>query len=171
MHDSTLRDRTHVAGAPVGATRRPLSHPSGWWRDTAQRLLVERGSSTVTNQLKALATGTAARRTRVKALWVLDGNDSIDVPTILRALADPSRDVRTSAVRIAERWLADANSPVQAALLKLIDDPDWSVREQLAASLGALPAGPEGDRARRLAAEARERSRDDGRGVERHAGS
>ena len=26
-------------------------------------------------------------------------------------------------------------------MLKLIDDPDWSVREQLAASLGTMPAG------------------------------
>ena len=37
---------------------------------------------------------------------------------------------------------ATPNSPIQAAVLKLIDDPDWAVREQLAASLGALPPGP-----------------------------
>ena len=45
-------------------------------------------------------------------------------------------------MRIAERWLGNANTPVQAAVLKLIDDPDWQVREQLAASLGAMPAAP-----------------------------
>ena len=73
---------------------------------------------------------------------MLDGIDAIDVATITRALADSSRDVRTSAVRIAEPWLGTADSPVQDAVLKLTDDPDWQVREQLAASLGTMIAGP-----------------------------
>ena len=102
-------------------------------------VLVERGSTTVTTQLTALATGNALPRAKVKALWVLDGNDSIDVATLTTALADPSRDVRMNAVRIAERWLGDVNHPIHAAVLKLIDDPDWNVRQQLAASLGAMP--------------------------------
>ena len=46
-----------------------------------------------------------------------------------------------SAVRLAERWLGLANHPIQAAVLKRLDDTDWSVRQQLAASLGTLPAG------------------------------
>jgi mono/diheme cytochrome c family protein len=50
--------------------------------------------------------------------------------------------VRTSALRLAERWLGRANHPIQAAVLKRLDDADWAVREQLAASLGALPQGP-----------------------------
>src|SRR6185437_10804625 len=143
VHDSVQRDPTkpELARATPAALVRALSHPNGWWRDTAQRLLVERGARSVVPELKALATGSAPPHVRVKALWVLDGTDSIDVPTITRALADSSRDVRTSAVRIAERWLGDPNSPIQAAVAKLIDDPDWQVREQLAASLGTLPAG------------------------------
>jgi mono/diheme cytochrome c family protein len=50
-----------------------------------------------------------------------------------------------SAVRLSERWLGEANSPLRAAVLKRIPDADWSVREQLAASLGALPPGPRED--------------------------
>jgi mono/diheme cytochrome c family protein/glucose/arabinose dehydrogenase len=144
VHDGMTRDATkpQLSRATPAQLVQTLSHPNGWWRDTAQRLLVERGSRTVVPQLKALATGTAEPRTRVKALWVLDGNDSIDVPTVTKALTDPSRDVRVSAIRIAERWMGEANSPVQPAVMKLVDDPDWEVREQLAASLGVLPAGP-----------------------------
>jgi mono/diheme cytochrome c family protein/glucose/arabinose dehydrogenase/HEAT repeat protein len=143
VHDSVRRDATkpQLSRATPAALVEALSHPNGWWRDTAQRLLVERGARSVVPELRALATGSAPPHVRVKALWVLDGNDSIDIPTITRALADGSRDVRTSAVRIAERWLGETNSPVQAAVVKLVDDPDWQVREQLAASLGALPAG------------------------------
>ena len=143
VHETTRRDTTRpqLSRATPAQLVQTLSHPNGWWRDTAQRLLVERGSRTVTPQLKALATGNALPRTKVKALWVLDGNDGIDVPTIVKALADPSRDVRVSAVRIAERWLGDPASPVQAAVLKLIDDPDWNVPQQLAGSLGAMAPG------------------------------
>ena len=32
-----------------------LSHPNGWWRDTAQRLLVERADSAIAGDLKMLA--------------------------------------------------------------------------------------------------------------------
>ena len=60
---------------------------------------------------------------------------------VISALDDKSRDVRASAVRLSERFLAESNAPVQAALLKHVDDGDWLVREQLAASLGALPPG------------------------------
>src|SRR5688572_3163002 len=47
-----------------------------------------------------------------------------------------------NAVRIAERWLGNVNHPIHAAVLKLVDDGDWNVRQQLAASLGAMAAGP-----------------------------
>jgi putative membrane-bound dehydrogenase-like protein len=144
VHDSSQRDPTtpQLSRATAAQLVQALSHPNGWWRDTAQRLLVERNDATVVPELKALATGTAPPRTRVKALWVLDGNDAIDVATITKALVDSSRDVRTSAVRIAERWLGEANSAIPAAVVKLTDDPDWQVREQVAASLGAMPPGP-----------------------------
>ena len=119
--------------------------------------------------MKALATGNALPRAKVKALWVLDGNDSIDVATLTTALADPSRDVRMNAVRIAERWLGDVNHPIHAAVLKLIDDPDWNVRRA-----ARRVARRDGDRAEGngsgvAPAETRERSGRDGRGVERHA--
>ena len=56
----------------------------------------------------------------------------------MRALDDASRDVRTSALRLAERWLSNPDSPVVAAVLKRLDDADWNVRRQLAATLGEM---------------------------------
>jgi len=75
-------------------------------------------------------------------LWTLDGLDALQPAEVTHALDDPSRDVRMSAIRLSERWLAEANHPIHATVLKRLDDKDWSVREQLAASLGALPQGP-----------------------------
>ena len=60
---------------------------------------------------------------------------------IINALDDKARDVRVAALRIAERWLGDANHPVQKAVIARLEDTDWAVRRQLAATLGALPPG------------------------------
>jgi mono/diheme cytochrome c family protein/glucose/arabinose dehydrogenase len=148
-----MHDTTHRGDAPALSTATPmqlvetLSHPNGWWRDTAQRLLVERyaqvkADTAVIPALVGMAEGAKDPRTRLHALWTLDGLDSIERATVVKALDDPSRDVRASAIRIAERWLATPDDPMQAVVMKRLDDQDWFVWEQLAASLGTLPAGP-----------------------------
>jgi mono/diheme cytochrome c family protein/glucose/arabinose dehydrogenase len=116
-----------------------LSHPNGWWRDTAQRLLVERGETSVTPALKSLAGTASDWRTKLQALWTLDGLDAIDQTTVQNALGDQSPDVRAAAVRLSERWLSESGQPIAAAVLKLIDDKSWTVRRQVAASIGAMP--------------------------------
>jgi mono/diheme cytochrome c family protein len=118
-----------------------LSHPNGWWRDTAQRLLVERGTTSVVPALVKLAEGAKDWRTRLHALWTLDGTDRLEPGLVAKALEDSSREVRVSAIRLAERWLGKADHPMQAAVLKRLDGADWAERKQLAASLGALPPG------------------------------
>jgi mono/diheme cytochrome c family protein len=92
--------------------------------------------------LVKLAESSTDFRARLHALWTLDGIDSLEAGLVTKALSDSSKNVRVSAIRLAERWLNTPNHPLQAAVTKLLDDPDWSVRQQLAASLGFLPAGP-----------------------------
>jgi putative membrane-bound dehydrogenase-like protein len=151
VHDTTRRDATQpLRQASPADLVAMLSHPNGWRRDTAQRLLVERGNRSVVPALTALAENAPDPRTRMHALWTLDGIDAIQPATVVKALDDRVRDVRVSAIRIAERWLGEANHPIQAAVLKRIDDPDWAVRQQLAASIGALPEGVREDAAVRL---------------------
>jgi mono/diheme cytochrome c family protein len=98
----------------------------------------------VAPQLKQKAERAPDWRTRLQALWTLDGIDSLEPATVIRALEDSSRDVRASAVRLTERWLDQPAHPIHAALLARMDDADWAVRRQLAATLGALPAAAEG---------------------------
>ena len=58
MHDTTSRDTTvSFANASAAQLVDALSHPNGWRRDTAQRLLVERGAKSVVPALTTLATG------------------------------------------------------------------------------------------------------------------
>lgn len=150
VHETTRRNTSReISTASPAELVEMLSHPSGWWRDTAQRLLVERApelpASTldaVVAALKTQALTAADFRARLNALWTLDGIDAIEPATVLRALEDASSDVRRSAVRVAERWLREADPSIQAAVVKRLDDPVTGVRRQVAASLGALPAGP-----------------------------
>jgi mono/diheme cytochrome c family protein/glucose/arabinose dehydrogenase len=116
-----------------------LSNPKGWWRDTAQRLLVERGDTSVAPALKTLAASAPDWRTRLHALWTLDGLDVIEVASVRKALADPNGDVRASAIRLSERWL-DRDQALRAAVIALIDDKNWNVRRQVAGSIGEMPA-------------------------------
>lgn len=142
VHDTTVRGpKPSLQRASSAELARTLSHPNGWWRDTAQRLLVERGDVSIAPVLSNLATTAPMAVTRLHALWALDGMDRIDAAAVVRALGDSSRDVRVSAVRLAERWLGEANGPVRAAVLARLDDADWAVSRQLGASIAALPAG------------------------------
>jgi mono/diheme cytochrome c family protein/glucose/arabinose dehydrogenase len=128
-----------LSSANAAQLVRTLAHPNGWWRDTAQQLLVQRGDKSVVPQLAQLAAQASDWRTRLHALWTLDGLDAIESAQVARALADRSPDVRASAIRLADRWLANADDPLGITVLKLMDDPSWTVRRQLAASIGELP--------------------------------
>jgi mono/diheme cytochrome c family protein/glucose/arabinose dehydrogenase len=116
-----------------------LSHANGWWRDTAQRLLVERGETSVAPALRKLAASAPDWRTKLHALWTLDGLDAIDQESVERALSETKPEVRASAVRLAERFLGSANPAIVTSVLALANDKNWNVRRQVAASIGELP--------------------------------
>lgn len=142
MHETTQRDvATTRAQFTTAQLANLLAHPNGWWRDTAQRILVERGDRSAVPAIAKLAAASTDARVRAHALWTLEGLDALQPDLVVKALEDTSRDVRISAIRLSEKWLAEANNPLQTAILKRIDDRDWNVRQQLAASLGALPPG------------------------------
>jgi len=142
VHDTTRRDTTPLPARAAAAQLVPvLSHPNGWRRDLAQQLLVERGDKSVVPALRKIAESATDARTRLHALWTLDGLDAIEPATVMQALGHSNRDIRVSALRLSERWLGQPNHPIQGAVLKRIDDNDWAVRHQLAATLGELPAG------------------------------
>ena len=116
-----------------------LASPDGWYRDAAQRLLIVNNMRQAVPLLAQLAAGAPDPLTRIHALWTLDGLDAVTPAQAAAALGDPSRDVRVTGLRIAERFIG-APGPVTTAFLRVIGDTgnDWSVRYQLAASAGAL---------------------------------
>jgi mono/diheme cytochrome c family protein len=140
VHDTTKRDRMPALSKATPAELvQALSHPNGWWRDTAQRLLVERYATKAVPLITKLLGQTTDWRVKLHALWTLDGLDALEAPIVQKALGDKSPDVRAAAIRLSERWLRDGNQPLTTAVLALMADPSWTVRRQLGASIGELP--------------------------------
>ena len=141
VHTTTKRaPKPHLSRASATQLVQTLANPNGWWRITAQRLLVERGDRSAVPVLKKFARTAPSEITRLHALWTLDGLDAADASTIETALHDASPDVRAAAERIAEPQLAKNTAPVTADVLRLVSDTTPVVRRQLAASLGELPS-------------------------------
>src|SRR5690606_7180131 len=106
----------------------------------AQILLVQRQDTSVVPEVRRLARSAADWRTKLHAMGVLDGLGALDVETVQAALKDPHPDVRAWGIRWSEQWIGEPGHPLAAEVLALIDDPNWIVRRQLAATIGELPA-------------------------------
>lgn len=79
-----------------------LSHPDGWYRDMAQRLLVERADAGSQRALTNVALRGTNPLGRFQALWTLDGLKLSGPDVLFRATADPEPLVRATAIRLLE---------------------------------------------------------------------
>lgn len=79
-----------------------LSHPNGWWRDTAQRLLVDRKETASAPALRELARTAPEPRTRLHALFALEGLSAADPPTLEAAAKDTHPLLRLAAAVLKE---------------------------------------------------------------------
>jgi putative membrane-bound dehydrogenase-like protein len=114
-----------------------LDHANGWWRDTAQRLLVERQEKSVVAPLAKLARTARLPQGRIHALWTLDGLKSLDEDTLLAALRDPEGQVRRQAVLLAEPRLS-ASARLRKRAIELAEDSSPEVVFQCALAIGNL---------------------------------
>lgn len=109
-----------------------LSHPNGWWRDTAQKLIILRKDrESVVGQLEELALNGKSKLGRLHALWTLEGMGKASSALITAALADSSSLVRTNAVRVAEPELAKGTASIVKALTTsklVINDPEMMLQ-------------------------------------------
>jgi mono/diheme cytochrome c family protein len=117
-----------------------LSHPNGWWRDTAQKLLVLKGDKSVVPALTELVRKGISPLGRVHALWTLDGLGAIERTLIMEAFNDADERVRGTALRISEAYLKKGDAEVVAKLQPLLQDTSKDVVVQAINSLRYVPA-------------------------------
>ncbi|RTE54772.1 cytochrome C [Arenibacter aquaticus] len=124
-----------------------LGHPNGWYRNTAQKLIILKGDMGVVPKLKEIAMDNESFWTdnfgdkdyalqRVHALWTLEGLGIVDRNLILQKLNDQDYRVRISAIKLSEAFLKEDDNGIIKALAPLQNDVDINVVKQLALSLG-----------------------------------
>jgi len=108
-----------------------LEHTNGWWRDTAQRLLIEKPNAQACSAVSEIALRGRSPKARVQALHTLEQLNGLDDKILLAALSDDNPRVRETAVRVAEPHLGHS-SDLRSKLAGLARDNDSRVRLQLA---------------------------------------
>ncbi len=76
-----------------------LSHSDGWYRDMAQRLLVEKADPPSISLLENLVKSQASEFAKFHALWALEGMGEMNPEVLFAALMDPSDLVKSTALR------------------------------------------------------------------------
>jgi mono/diheme cytochrome c family protein len=107
-----------------------LAHPNGWWRDTAQMLLVSQQAKEAVPALKKMAASHADTNARIHALWTLQGLNALSEDLVLGALEHPHPRVRRAAVQLAEPMLV-ASSALGKKVVALETDADPHVAIQV----------------------------------------
>ncbi len=108
-----------------------LSNSNRWYRRHAHKLLVERQDKTVVPIVKKLFKTADDPRTRISALFVLEGLSALNANIVEDALQDAAPGLRENAAILAERFPS-----CLPELRKLVDDSSSRVAFQATLSLG-----------------------------------
>ena len=129
------RERVNLAALDARGLARVLEHANGWWRDTAQRLIVERRDRSGVAELRRVAREGRSPSARIHALWTLQGLAELESADIVRGLQDRHAPVRENAVLLAEAGV-EGSAVLRDHAIRLAGDPDARVRLRVALALG-----------------------------------
>jgi len=126
-------EKPQMIGANSSELVKHLSHPNGWWRDTAQKILVLRGDVSVHDELVKLSDD-KNHLTRCHALWTIEGIGTLTPELLKKALNDEHPRVRRNAIRVAETLIKSTHESSDLLIVevsKLITDKDPEVVMQV----------------------------------------
>jgi mono/diheme cytochrome c family protein/glucose/arabinose dehydrogenase len=128
-----LHDSTRLGPQPQMHRETPaqlvahLAHPNGWWRDTAQKLLVLKQDKSVVPALELTARKDSNYLARSHALWTLEGLDAVGADLVREKLRDEHPQVRAAAIRVSESLFKKGDTSLQTNVLGMTNDKDADV--------------------------------------------
>jgi mono/diheme cytochrome c family protein len=115
-----------------------LAHPNGWWRDTAQQLIVLSQDRSVAPSLESLLRTSKNPLARLHALWTLEGLGALRTAVVREVLKDPDPTLRMGAIRASETLYKAGERTLAADYRGLTKDPDTDVVIQALLTLNVL---------------------------------
>lgn len=109
---------------------RHLSNPNGWWRDQAQQLIILNQDKSVVKDLENLLKTSDYELTRIHALWILEGLNSLSLSLIKELFKDSSPQMRIQALRASESLYKYGEKSLAADYREMIKDPSIDVALQ-----------------------------------------
>jgi mono/diheme cytochrome c family protein/glucose/arabinose dehydrogenase len=128
-YDGIARDRTRprmLEETPAQLVAH-LAHPNGWWRDTAQQLLVLKQDRSVVPALQSLVRTSKNLLARFHALWTLEGLGALDASLTRVLLRDLEPRMRIQALRASETLYKSGDRSFDADYRSLSKDSDVDV--------------------------------------------
>lgn len=107
-----------------------LQHPNGWWRDTAQKLLVLRNARSAIPDLVKMAWEHPNHLARIHAIWTLEGLGALGPSLLREKFHDEHPQVRIAAIRSSETLYKHGDTSLEPDIRAMADDRDVNVKIQ-----------------------------------------
>ena len=122
-----------------------FTHPNGWWRDTAQRLLILKQDKSVVPALEQMVRTSDNVLARFHALWTLEGLNALTPALVREEMKDKEPRMRIQAIRASETLYKAGDKSFADDYKALTKDSDTNVTIQamLSLSLFKVPDAPE----------------------------
>jgi mono/diheme cytochrome c family protein len=104
-----------------------LGHPNGWWRDTAQQILVLKQDKSVVPLLQERLRTSTNLLEKFHTLWTLEGLESLDAATVRREMQSTEPRMRIQAIRASETLYKGGDRSFAADYRRMASDSDVNV--------------------------------------------
>ena len=130
--DALARDTTmpHMNDETAAQLVMHLGHPNGWWRDTAQQLLVLKQDKSVVPTLQSILKNSNNLLEKFHVLWTLEGLGALDAVTVRPLLEDREPRMRIQAIRASETLYKAGDKSFAGDYKRMTQDPSVDVAIQ-----------------------------------------
>ena len=144
VHEDIKPDKKpNLLGKSASELIKYLGHPNGWYRNTAQKLIILKDDKSVVKALEAIARDNSSMFSgdkdlgleRIHALWTLEGLESLNKNLIVEKLKDEDSRVKVIATRLSDPLLKTGDTSILEPLEELSKSNDIEVVNQVALSL------------------------------------